>query len=262
MSLLVKGVSNFLGLSDTPASFVGQANRLTRVNAGESALEMADISMVQYDIWDTFIQTWHAELLENWAQNVLGTGTVTYADEKLTLQTGVNAGSYARVSQAIEWGAVSGRINWAKPFWMQAILEFNTGGGANNRYAVMAMNAANQVNQLLSDKGLSIMFTRSGLALEGQSHSGGARSTVALGGMPMAGGVYSWTVLRIQFYPGDRVEFWVMDGDVMVKKGEITTNLPVGTDNSTTMQFLSYNGAVAANMLVRVCDVRIAQGFG
>ena len=33
------GVSTFLGLSDTPASFSGEATKFARVNAGETALE-------------------------------------------------------------------------------------------------------------------------------------------------------------------------------------------------------------------------------
>ena len=40
MSVLVKGVSTFLGLTDTPSSFSGETKKVTRVNAGETALEL------------------------------------------------------------------------------------------------------------------------------------------------------------------------------------------------------------------------------
>lgn len=45
MSLLIKavpGVTNFLGLTDTPASYSGQASRVAMVNTGEDALEFHD----------------------------------------------------------------------------------------------------------------------------------------------------------------------------------------------------------------------------
>lgn len=42
MSVLVKGVTTFLGLRDTPSSFSGETKKITRVNAGESALELVD----------------------------------------------------------------------------------------------------------------------------------------------------------------------------------------------------------------------------
>jgi hypothetical protein len=40
MSLLTKGVASFLGLTDTPASYVGQAEKLAKVNAGENGLKL------------------------------------------------------------------------------------------------------------------------------------------------------------------------------------------------------------------------------
>lgn len=40
MSVLVRGVSTFIALQDTPDTYSGQANKVTRVNAGESALEV------------------------------------------------------------------------------------------------------------------------------------------------------------------------------------------------------------------------------
>ena len=40
MSLLLKGVTTFLGLDDTPGSFSAQASKGLRVNVGESALEL------------------------------------------------------------------------------------------------------------------------------------------------------------------------------------------------------------------------------
>ena len=39
MSLLVKGVNSFLALTDTPADYVGAAQRQARVNLAENALE-------------------------------------------------------------------------------------------------------------------------------------------------------------------------------------------------------------------------------
>lgn len=42
MSLLIKGVTTFLALTDTPSSYSAQASRGLRVNAGESALELID----------------------------------------------------------------------------------------------------------------------------------------------------------------------------------------------------------------------------
>ncbi|MBA7475781.1 hypothetical protein ES704_02715 [subsurface metagenome] len=42
MSLLVKGVTSFLALTDTPASFAGQSARVSAVNTGEDALEFID----------------------------------------------------------------------------------------------------------------------------------------------------------------------------------------------------------------------------
>jgi len=41
MSVLVKGVSTFLALSDTPSSYTDEAKKRALVNAGESALELA-----------------------------------------------------------------------------------------------------------------------------------------------------------------------------------------------------------------------------
>lgn len=42
MSLLVKGVTNFLALTDTPASYAGEATKVAAVNAGEDTLEFID----------------------------------------------------------------------------------------------------------------------------------------------------------------------------------------------------------------------------
>lgn len=43
MSLLTKaGVRTFVGLDDTPAAYTGQAAKVARVNAGESAVEVVD----------------------------------------------------------------------------------------------------------------------------------------------------------------------------------------------------------------------------
>lgn len=39
MSLLIKGVTNFLGLTDTPASYSGQASKVAAIKATEDALE-------------------------------------------------------------------------------------------------------------------------------------------------------------------------------------------------------------------------------
>lgn len=44
MSLLMKAVAAFLGLTDTPASYVGEAVKGARVNAGETALEFATLA--------------------------------------------------------------------------------------------------------------------------------------------------------------------------------------------------------------------------
>jgi len=42
VSLLIKGVANFLALTDTPASYAGEAAKVAAVNAGEDALEFID----------------------------------------------------------------------------------------------------------------------------------------------------------------------------------------------------------------------------
>lgn len=42
----VAGVSVFTGLTDTPSTFVGQANKWLRVNAGETAIEFASVTPV------------------------------------------------------------------------------------------------------------------------------------------------------------------------------------------------------------------------
>jgi len=42
MSILVKGVTTFVALTDTPSTYSGQANKVARVNLGESAIEVVD----------------------------------------------------------------------------------------------------------------------------------------------------------------------------------------------------------------------------
>lgn len=48
LSDVAGGTLEFLDMTDTPASFVGQALKFTRVNAGETALEFADIDLSAY----------------------------------------------------------------------------------------------------------------------------------------------------------------------------------------------------------------------
>lgn len=55
MSLLVKGVTNLLGLTDTPASYSGQAGRVAVVNTEENALEFILAEAVPSGI----IGIWH-----------------------------------------------------------------------------------------------------------------------------------------------------------------------------------------------------------
>ena len=49
MSLLIKAVSTFLGLTDTPGSYAGEAQKLGRVNVAENAMEFA-AAVTQYQI--------------------------------------------------------------------------------------------------------------------------------------------------------------------------------------------------------------------
>lgn len=49
MSLLIKGVTNFIALTDTPATYAGAAGFLAKVNAGETALEFGNV-VTQYQV--------------------------------------------------------------------------------------------------------------------------------------------------------------------------------------------------------------------
>jgi len=49
VSLLIKGVTNFIGLTDTPATYAGSADFLTKVNPGETGLEFAT-AVTQYQM--------------------------------------------------------------------------------------------------------------------------------------------------------------------------------------------------------------------
>ena len=49
MSLLIKGVTNFINLTDTPATYAGSAGFLAKVNSGETALEFGNV-VTQYQM--------------------------------------------------------------------------------------------------------------------------------------------------------------------------------------------------------------------
>jgi len=57
VSLLIKAIADFLGLTDTPAAYTGEAGKLPKVNVGEDALEFATVAAAVGGLYGINVET-------------------------------------------------------------------------------------------------------------------------------------------------------------------------------------------------------------
>jgi hypothetical protein len=85
MSLLIKGATTFLALTDTPASFAGEAGKAALVNTGENALEFGAVQEADIaPVFDDTIIYGPAAKNDNWEDLDCGVGqALVYFDVEL-----------------------------------------------------------------------------------------------------------------------------------------------------------------------------------
>ena len=249
------GVSQFIALSDTPADYADQAMKLVRVKSSEDGLEFGEVSLPA-ELADEHHRVHYAvdQLLENWTPGVTGSGSTAYANNRLTVSTGAVAGSRAYRQCQIPYGDYTlNRVRFASDIIVQFEGAFDDGGIAGNRRA-QAFFTTGWNDTDLNQKGFGVRYTRTNYLLQGQSHDGTTLATVALGALPQNWlGNREFTIIRmaLRHLPTARVEFYVLDGSLLVKKGEITTNLPTG-DLSASFFYGVYNMAQALSIIARI----------
>ena len=107
------GASNFLALTDTPASYAGQAGKYPKVNAAADALEFGlalDAHKARHEIYGDDVLNFFALLFngrkflfeswksrDGWTDYTDGTGSITSSVLMLKLLTGVNINSHSGV---------------------------------------------------------------------------------------------------------------------------------------------------------------------
>ena len=109
------GGGAFLDLSDTPSSYSGQADKVPRVNGGESALEFAGPALlVDLVRQSNFIMIPTAG---GWTTSTAGSGSITFQPMRLIGQTGTTANSRGLCwtsAYGFNEGGVYQYMNWDK----------------------------------------------------------------------------------------------------------------------------------------------------
>lgn len=98
----VEGVTEFLGLSDTPGSYSGQGDKYAKVNAAENALEFG-APAGGFDIFDKFREFIPWVSLDGFATGGVGTPTIQVRVATVLVQTDMNENDEAYVRTTTQY---------------------------------------------------------------------------------------------------------------------------------------------------------------
>lgn len=244
MSLLIKGVANFLGLTDTPASFAGQSGKLPVVKSAEDALEFLDVLAISLLSTDLHI----IDDFTNWSKIENGGGVVTQGLTQAKVDSAGVAGGeamlYDTLYLTLAGGSLASNMDWDKAcnIWWACMVD---GAGIGSTIWSFIRFAATNVFGVLAQKGVGFRYKRSGYTLYAESHDG-----VALESTEISTGVSLHTKLhlyQIKHTPGVKVEFYLDN----VLEATHTVRVPAGS-SGTTLAVAAENLAVAQSIEMTV----------
>jgi hypothetical protein len=201
--------SNFLKLSDTPASYAGLARRYARVNDAETGIEL-----VRGLEWGIGMYPWQFELdFSTWTTTLTGSGAVTEKAYCLHLTTGTTVNSTARGR-----GYSFGWINFDELTPFEWTIQFRARGFNSTLGKCWIKLDIDTVGDP-TDKAFGFRFDY--LTLKGIVHDGVTLNVVDLGTT-----ITAWQMVNlfIRFTSGSKIE-WYVDG---VLKGQ-SAAIPSGT---------------------------------
>jgi len=241
------GVKDFLGLKDTPSSYVGKAGGVPIVEATEDGLRLGalDYTKILAD-WEHRFYWSEGQDLEEWLEAIDGSGTTQWTNHRLVVLAGAVANSHANRMSEIPYGegASLHKINWDYPVWCQIEGKFYTGGSAvNHRYAFLGIDSGLNLADGIVGVGMGIRFDRAGVLYYAQCRNGNGLTNELVTGIQVGGR----TILRMVFTPGVSIKFYAWNGSAFELKGTLTTNIPSG-DGTGKIQVAANNGTSTDDM--------------
>ncbi len=208
--------ANFIGLTDTPSSYEGQAGKLPRVNSDEDALEFIGPALLPELVRQSnFIMI---PTVAGWEEVKTGAGNVRQEVMRQVVEIlDVNAGSALARTKAFGFniGDSSGRMNWDKRLFIIFNYDiYKTEAGLTRRMQVKESGSLGQLAEL------GVGFQAVDLAMTGESY-GIARGTVSLGNIEPADGYYKGMQVVIELEPASPAVRFYINGSL---KGSITNS--------------------------------------
>jgi len=222
VSLLIKGVTNFLGLTDTPASFAGQSGKLPVVKSVEDALEFLDVLAITLLTEDLHI----IDDFTNWTKVENGGSVATQGLTRAKVDSVNVAGGEAMLYDSLflthAGGSLVDNMNWDKAcriFWAAQM----DGAGIGNNIWSFIRYASGSHFGALAQIGVGFRYKRSGYTLYAESHDGAVLEMTEIStGFSLHDKLHLY---EIKHTPGVKVEFYL---DNVLKATHIT-RIPSGS---------------------------------